>query len=82
MATVTRDLYKLTATEAAKMIAAGDIKPEAYAEACLDRIAARADLKAWAYLDRELALKNARGCGSGENSVVNKPTSIEAAITR
>ena len=65
MATVTRDLHKLTATEAAKMIAAGEIKPEAYAEACLDRIAARSDLKAWAFVDRELALKNARGAGQG-----------------
>lgn len=65
MATLTRDLNRLTATEAAAKIAAGDIKPEALAESCLERIAERGELKAWAFVDRDLALKNARNSAPG-----------------
>src|SRR5262249_3907600 len=65
MATVTRDLHKLTATEAAKMIAAGGVKPGNYAESWLDRIASGGDLKGWGFVERGIALKNARGSGAG-----------------
>ena len=65
MATRTEELNRLTATEAAKAIASGALKPDALAESCLERIAARGELKAWAYVDRDTALKNARICGQG-----------------
>ena len=66
MATRTRALNRLSATEAAKAIAAGEIKSEALVEACLDRIAERdATLHAWVFVDRELALKQARAGAKG-----------------
>jgi Asp-tRNA(Asn)/Glu-tRNA(Gln) amidotransferase A subunit family amidase len=51
----------LSATEAAAAIAAGKLTSETLVRACLDRIRAReADVEAWAYLDPELALAQAR----------------------
>lgn len=52
---------QLTATEAARRIAAREISSEALVEACLDRIAAREPtVQAWAYLNRDKALAQAR----------------------
>ena len=55
------ELYRLTATEAARHIAAREITSEALVRSCLDRIAEReAAVQAWQFLDPELALKQAR----------------------
>ncbi|MBL4720879.1 MAG: amidase, partial [Alphaproteobacteria bacterium] len=54
-------LNELTAVAAAKAIASGEISSEALTVACLDRIEAReGDVRAWAYLDPEVALAKAR----------------------
>lgn len=54
-------LNKLSATEAAARIAAGTLKSEALVAACLERISQReADVQAWASIDPELALAQAR----------------------
>ena len=51
----------LSAAEAARRIAAGRLKSEALVAACLERIAAREpEVRAWACVDRELALKQAQ----------------------
>jgi amidase len=50
-----------SASHAAAQIAAGRLTAEAYVSSCLERIAAReSDVHAWAFLDRELALAQAR----------------------
>src|SRR5262245_26928393 len=50
-----------SAADAARAIAAGSITSEALVAACLERIAAREpEVRAWACVDRELALKQAR----------------------
>jgi Asp-tRNA(Asn)/Glu-tRNA(Gln) amidotransferase A subunit family amidase len=55
------DLNKLSATEAAHRIAAGSLTSEALVAACLERIAAREpEVQAWACLDPDLALRQAR----------------------
>jgi amidase len=55
------ELNALSAAEAARRIAASELKSEALVAACLERIAAREkDVQAWAHLDPELALKQAR----------------------
>jgi len=49
---MSNELYRLTATEAARQIAAGSLKPADLMEACLDRIAAREPIMhCFAYLD-------------------------------
>ena len=54
-------LNKLSATEAAARIAAGKLKSEALVAACLERIGQREkDVQAWAFIDPELALAQAR----------------------
>ncbi|HSE02373.1 MAG TPA: amidase [Burkholderiales bacterium] len=54
-------LNKLSAAEAAARIAAGKLKSEALVAACLERISQReADVQAWASIDPELALAQAR----------------------
>ena len=54
-------LNKLSATEAAARIAAGKLKSEALVAACLERIDQREkDVQAWAFIDPELALAQAR----------------------
>ena len=54
-------LNELTATEAAAKIASGEITAEQLMQACLDRVKVRdADVQAWAYLDPEYALAQAR----------------------
>jgi len=61
MSTVLQDPATLTASEAAEAIAAGRLTAEALVRACLDRIAARdAEVQAWAFIDPELALAQAR----------------------
>ncbi|MGH6662369.1 MAG: amidase family protein, partial [Rhodospirillales bacterium] len=56
-----RDLAALGAARARAAIAAGEISAEDLTRACLDRIAAReAQVGAWAHLDRDLALAQAR----------------------
>ena len=54
-------LNRLSATEAAARIAAGKLKSEALVAACLERIGQREkDVQAWAFIDPELALTQAR----------------------
>ena len=54
-------LNQISATDAAAAIAAGKLTSEALVAACLERISQREDeVRAWAYIDRELALKQAR----------------------
>jgi Asp-tRNA(Asn)/Glu-tRNA(Gln) amidotransferase A subunit family amidase len=54
-------LNKISATEAAARIAAGKLKSEALVAACLERIGQREkDVQAWAFIDPELALAQAR----------------------
>jgi Asp-tRNA(Asn)/Glu-tRNA(Gln) amidotransferase A subunit family amidase len=56
-----KTLNLLSATEAATAIAAGNLKSEALVAACLEQIHAREpDVRAWAYIDPDLALKQAR----------------------
>jgi Asp-tRNA(Asn)/Glu-tRNA(Gln) amidotransferase A subunit family amidase len=58
---VATKLTELTASEAARAIAEGEITSEALVTACLARIEAReADVRAWAHIDPELALDVAR----------------------
>ncbi len=61
------ELNQLTAVEAARRIAAGKLKSEDLVRDCLDRIALREpDIHAWAYLDPELAIKQARAVDRGD----------------
>ncbi len=54
-------LHTLGATEAARLIAAGTITSEALVKACLEHIESReADVQAWAFLDPDAALRQAR----------------------
>ena len=54
-------LNQIPASEAAAAIAAGTLTSEALVTACLDRIHAREDaVQAWAFIDPELALSQAR----------------------
>jgi Asp-tRNA(Asn)/Glu-tRNA(Gln) amidotransferase A subunit family amidase len=64
------DLTHLSASEAAAQIAAGSMTSEALVSACLERIAARDPaLKAWAFVDPELALGAARRCDAAARSL-------------
>ena len=57
------DPSQLRAAEAARRIARGELTSEALVTACLERIAAREDqVQAWASLDPDLALAQARAC--------------------
>lgn len=54
-------LNEFTASEAARVLAAGEASAEDMMRACLDRVGARDDtVRAWAFLDPELALSSAR----------------------
>ena len=56
-------LNLLTATQAAALITTGKLKSETLVGACLERINSREpDVRAWAYIDPHLALKQAREC--------------------
>jgi len=55
------DLHMLSAVQAAEAIRAGRLSSEALVHACLERITATDEtIRAWAYLDPELALVQAR----------------------
>lgn len=57
----------LTANEAARRIAAGEITSEALISDCLSRIEAHdGTLGAWTYLDRDYALRQARACDAAD----------------
>jgi amidase len=59
-------LNELTATEAAAAIAQGRASCEALARACLERFAAREpEVRAWAHLDRERVIEQARALDRG-----------------
>ena len=56
-------LNQVSAADAARAIAAGKLTSEALVAACLDRIKQREDdVRAWAFIDRDVALKQARQC--------------------
>jgi Asp-tRNA(Asn)/Glu-tRNA(Gln) amidotransferase A subunit family amidase len=55
------DAWRLSATEAARQLAARELSSEELVASCLERIAAREpELRAWAWLDEEAALAQAR----------------------
>jgi len=59
------ELNRLTASEAARKLAARDITAEALLNDCLDRIAARdAEVKAWTVIDADAARRRARALDS------------------
>jgi Asp-tRNA(Asn)/Glu-tRNA(Gln) amidotransferase A subunit family amidase len=61
----------LSATEAAARIEAGTLTSEALVRACLERIAQREPtVKAWAYLDPELALAQAKAADAAKGGVL------------
>lgn len=63
-------LDSLTASEAARRIAAGEITSEALVFDCLSRIDAHdGTLGAWIYIDREHALAQARACDAADAPV-------------
>jgi Asp-tRNA(Asn)/Glu-tRNA(Gln) amidotransferase A subunit family amidase len=63
------DLTMLTAAEAAARLAAGTIASEELVTACLARIDEReAEVQAWAHLDRERALEEARAADAARRS--------------
>jgi Asp-tRNA(Asn)/Glu-tRNA(Gln) amidotransferase A subunit family amidase len=51
---------RLTASAAASRLEAGDLTAETLTRDCLDRAEARAEVKAWVWLDRDRALAQAR----------------------
>jgi Asp-tRNA(Asn)/Glu-tRNA(Gln) amidotransferase A subunit family amidase len=58
---VADDLTELGAVEAARRIATGDLTSEALVKACLAKIdQLEPSIRAWAFIDRELALERAR----------------------
>jgi Asp-tRNA(Asn)/Glu-tRNA(Gln) amidotransferase A subunit family amidase len=57
---------QFSATQAAREIAAGRLTSETLVRACLARIAEReSTVQAWAFLDPELAIEQARACDRG-----------------
>ncbi|KAK9896815.1 glutamyl-tRNA amidotransferase subunit A [Cystobasidium minutum MCA 4210] len=58
---MTRELFRLNATEIRKLIEAGEVSVEEYARSLLSRVEARDDaVRGWAYLSPELILQSAR----------------------
>jgi Asp-tRNA(Asn)/Glu-tRNA(Gln) amidotransferase A subunit family amidase len=81
------DLARLTATAAQNLLATGDITSEQLVKACLDRIAAREpQVKAFAYLDPDNALAQARAAdvarrsGKGVGPLHGLPVGIKDII--
>ena len=59
------ELWQLTACEAGRAIAAGEIASEALVRSCLERIGEReAEVEAWAHLDPDYAIARAREADS------------------
>ena len=55
--------HQISATQAAREIAAGRLTSEALVRACLSRVTEReAHVQAWAFLDPDLAIAQARAC--------------------
>jgi Asp-tRNA(Asn)/Glu-tRNA(Gln) amidotransferase A subunit family amidase len=62
------DLFRLSASEALVRIQEGKLTSEALVRSCLERIDSReSQVKAWVYLDRDFALRQARECDRGTN---------------
>src|SRR6185437_16721984 len=51
---------RLTASEAVAQLTAGTLTAEALTRACLERVRAGAEIKAWTWLDPERAIAQAR----------------------
>jgi Asp-tRNA(Asn)/Glu-tRNA(Gln) amidotransferase A subunit family amidase len=63
------ELFRLSAREAAARIAAGKLTAAALVESCLERIRAReAEIGAWAYIDADQALAEARARDQAKSS--------------
>ena len=63
-------LDALTASDAARRLAAGEITSEALVSDCLSRIDAHdGTIGAWAYLDRDYALSQARACDAADTAI-------------
>src|SRR5262245_15204190 len=61
-----QDLHTLSATQAARMIAQGEITSEALLRSCLERVCARdAEVKAWVTLNADDAAAQARALDRG-----------------
>jgi amidase len=73
---------QLTASEAVARLAAGKLTAEALTEACLARARAGADIKAWAWLDPEAALRQAHAVDrtGREGRLAGVPTGIKDVI--
>ena len=81
------NLVDLTATQARDLLASGTVTAEAYMQACLDLIAARdADVEAWAFLDPDHAMAQARAAdrqrasGAGIGALHGLPVGIKDII--
>jgi Asp-tRNA(Asn)/Glu-tRNA(Gln) amidotransferase A subunit family amidase len=81
------DLTALTAVEACAKIASGEVTSEQLVAACLDRIdAAEPRIGAWAHLDRDRALEQARAAdaarrdGKGVGPLTGLPVGIKDII--
>ncbi len=72
----------LTASEAAARLEAGTLTAETMVRDCLDRAAARAAVKAWVWLDPELALAQARAadCGGRPGVLKGVPVGVKDVI--
>ena len=57
---------RLTASAAAAQLSAGTLTAEALTRDCLERANARAEVKAWVWLDQEQALTQARAVDRNE----------------
>jgi amidase len=72
----------LTASEAAAQLSAGELTAEALTRACLERARAGAEIKAWAWLDPEQALAQARAVDRAgrKGSLAGMPVGIKDII--
>jgi Asp-tRNA(Asn)/Glu-tRNA(Gln) amidotransferase A subunit family amidase len=62
------DLFRLSASEGAARIRAGNLTSEALVRSCLERIDSREpQVNAWVHLDRDFALRQARECDRSGN---------------
>ena len=65
----------LTATEAVAKISKNELTAEALVRACLERIDEVDDqIQAFAFLDRDLAIRQAQAVDGGRRSAANAPT--------